>query len=81
MKLADAIGWLSVAAGGAAAGLWIWSALVDISVPEDAVLLDASNPFIVALHYAAKLNAWAAALTAASALLAAVERGIHIVKR
>jgi hypothetical protein len=74
---AGVCGVLSIVAASAAAGLWAWSALVDISVPTDAVLLDASNPLIVALHHAANLNAGAAGLTGASVLLAVVERVIR----
>ena len=45
------------------------------------VLLAVSNPFIVAMHKAADLNAYAVVWTGASVLLAAVERVIFIVKR
>jgi hypothetical protein len=75
---AEVCGWGSILVGLVAAGFWVWSALVDISVPIDAVLLDQTNPFIVALHRAARLNAWAAGWTAASVALAAIERAIRI---
>jgi hypothetical protein len=82
MKFAAAVcGWGSIIAGFVAAVYWIWSACVDLSMPTDSVLLDVSNPFIVAMHKAADLNAYAAVWTGASVLLAAVERVIRIVKR
>jgi hypothetical protein len=79
MKFAAAVcGGGSIIVAFAAAFFWIWSSLVDLSVPVDAVLLDQTNPFIVAVHKAADLNAWAAGLTGVSVLLAAVERAIRI---
>ena len=82
MKFAAAVcGWGSIIAGFVAAVYWIWSACVDLSMPTELGAPRCINPFIVAMHKAADLNAYAAVWTGASVLLAAVERVIRIVKR
>ena len=67
--------WLSVIAGLVAAGFWAWSALLSLPTPVsywgNAPLTD---PFVVALSFSARLNAWAAGMTAASITFQAFER-------
>ncbi len=75
-------GWGSVIVGLVAAGLWIWSACVDLPTTPGAAIGGTSpdNLFNVALHKAAHLNAWAAFLTGLSVILAALERCFRLRK-
>lgn len=64
------------AMGLAAAGLWFWSASVNIPVPT----FDGLGPhgdFVEALNWSARLNKWAAFTTGLSVLFAAFAQGLQ----
>lgn len=78
-RIAATCGWISIATGLIAAGLWLMSARAPLPRAPGAVLdgTRPDDPFNVALAYSARLNAYAAAFTAASMFLSAAERLIN----
>jgi len=59
--------------------LWGWSALLPLPLAPGAAFGGTlpTDPFNAVLAQSARLNAWAAGLTAAAVLLAAVERWLR----
>ena len=71
---------LSGLVGLVAAGLWFWSAAIDIPLAPGAAFGGTlpTDPFNVAIRHAANLSQWAAGMTGVSVLLMVLAEGVGL---